>query len=54
MIVSPSTILLWPHIVAFSFPKMGGSRFRFPIDFWRTPGEQVVVCYQVGVRIVVV
>ena len=31
MIVSPSTILLWPHVGAF-LPS-GGSKFRFPIDF---------------------
>ena len=52
MIVSPSTILLLPGVGVF-LPS-GGSRFRFPIDFRRTPGEQVVVCHHVGATIVVV
>ena len=52
MIVSPSTILLLPGVGVF-LPSVG-RRFRFPTDFRRTPGEQVVVCHHVGATIVVV
>ena len=53
MIVSPSTILLWPLVGRFHMPQIS-KKTRFSGDVQAMFGHQVGVCHHVGAAIVVV
>jgi len=52
MIVSPSTILLQPHVGGFH--ASDGKKTLFSADFQAMFGHQVGVCHHVGAAIVVI